>query len=258
MVLKSSMIAMYTKEITSLQHPIVKHLVKLRKNREYREEKGTLLLEGKKMVEEYQGPIETLLTTHPSLLQAKNHYLITPAILEKISGSSNPEPYLAEVPLPSFQSLKGKTCLLALDEIRDPGNLGTLLRTALALGFEGVFLTEGCADPYGDKALRAAKGATFHLPLQKGTVHELSLFIQENGLTPYVADPQGTPHPSFTSPLILILGNEAHGPSAPIKKQGTLLSIPLSAQTESLNVAVAGGILMHKIRETLCQSSTTI
>jgi len=248
---------MYTKELTSLQHPIVKHLVKLRKQRRYREECGRLLLEGKKMIEEYPYPIETLLTTKETHISAKNHYLINTAILEKIAGTATPEPYLAEVPLPPYQSLKGKTRLLALDNVSDPGNLGTLMRTALAFGFVGVFLTEGTADPYSDKALRSAKGATFHLPLQTGTIEDLLSLIKENTLTPYVADSKGTALTSFTSPLILILGNEANGPSPFLKKQATLLSIPLSDKTESLNVAVAGGILMHKIREGICQSSTT-
>jgi RNA methyltransferase, TrmH family len=249
---------MYTKELKSLQHPIVKHLVKLRKQRRYREECGRLLLEGKKIIEEYPYPIETLLTIKETRIRAKKHYLIHRSILEKIAGSVSPEPYLAEVLLPPYQSLKGKTCLLALNNISDPGNLGTLMRTALALGFDGVFLTDGTADPYSDKALRAAKGATFHLPLQSGTVEDLLSFIKENALSPYVADSKGTPSASFSSPLILILGNEAHGPSPLLKNQANLLSIPLSDQTESLNVAVAGGILMYKIRETLCQSSMTI
>ncbi|NGX50651.1 MAG: 23S rRNA (adenosine(1067)-2'-O)-methyltransferase [Chlamydiae bacterium] len=249
---------MYTKEITSLQHPIVKHLTKLRKSRRYRQECGRLLLEGKKMVEEYQGTIETLLTRAESTLQAKHHYTINDAILEKISSLKSPEPYLAEVTLPPYQSLSGKTRLLALDAVSDPGNLGTLLRTALAFGFEGVFLTEGSADPYSDKALRAAKGATFRLPLQSGTIKELLILIKKNGLTPYVAERRGEEQSAFTSPLILILGNEAHGPSPLLKEGAELTALSISDQTESLNVAVAGGILMHKIKEMLCQSSTTI
>ena len=237
------------KTLTSLQHPIVKHLVKLRKNRHYRAQCGNLLLEGKKMIEAYRGTIENLLTTKPVSFSAKAQYHITDAMLKKIAGTASPEPYLAEVPLPAYQSLKGKTRLLALDRITDPGNLGTLLRTAVAFEFEGVFLTQGTADPYADKALRAAKGATFHLPIQIGTTATLLSLIKENKLTLYVADSKGAAYESFTSPLMLILGNEAHGPSPMLKKYASLLSIPISVKTESLNVAVAGGILMHMIRK---------
>lgn len=250
---------MYTKEIKSLQHPIVKHLVKLRSSRHYREECGRLLLEGKKMIEEYQGTIETLLiTTQVPLTSTPPNYCyqVTPSILEKISATPSPEPFLAEVALPSQGSLIGKSPLLALNGVSDPGNLGTLLRTALAMGFEGVFLTSGTADPYSTKAMRSAKGASLLLPIQTGTEKELLDLIQKNNLTSYVADTKGSALTTFNSPLILILGNESHGPSSLLKNHAKPLSIPLSPQTESLNVAIAGGILMYKIKETLWPNST--
>ncbi|QVL57882.1 MAG: RNA methyltransferase [Simkaniaceae bacterium] len=246
---------MYTKEIKSLQHPIVKHLVKLRKERRYRLEKESLLLEGKKMIFEYCGPIKILLTTKdapiPNHLHPKTTLFVSFEIIEKISGTKAPEPYLAEVPLPSSSTLEGKERLLALDGISDPGNVGTLIRTALALGFDGIFLTKNSADPFMDKALRAAKGATFHLPIQMGTEEELIALIKKNGLIPYIADGNGSTKTALTSPLILILGNEANGPSQTLKKLGQLIAIPIVKETESLNVAVAGGILMNKFQEIL-------
>ena len=242
---------MVTKEIKSLQHPIVKDLVKLRKEKRYREEKRSLILEGKKMIFEYRGTIEVLLTTEdvsiPSHLSPKTHFIVPLEIIEKISGTHSPEPLLAKVPFPSRASLNGKTCLLALDRVSDPGNLGTLLRTALAFGFDGIFLIE-TTDPFSPKALRAAKGATFHLPIQMGTESELLELVKKNHLTPYVADTQGETS-SFVSPLVLILGSESHGPSEIFKTRGQTVSIPMESETESLNVAVAGGILMNKIRE---------
>lgn len=243
----------YTKEIQSLQHPSVKHLVKLRKEKKYRAERQSLLIEGKKMVFECPLPLKTLIilsgTPMPKKLAAETTLIVTQEILEKISGTKAPEPYLAEIPHPTSSSLKGKTKLLALDGVSDPGNVGTLIRTALALGFEGVFLTEGSADPFMDKALRASKGAALHLPIQMGTVIKLLTLIKENHLTPYVADSKGKNETSFSPPLILILGSESHGPSKAIKEIGTLISIPMIGETESLNVAVAGGILMNKIQD---------
>ncbi|WP_194848479.1 TrmH family RNA methyltransferase [Candidatus Neptunochlamydia vexilliferae] len=236
---------MVPKTVTSLQHPIVKHLVKLRKERLYRDEKGFLLLEGKKMILEFQGEIETLITTEETSIPAKNRYVVPPEVIKKIADTSSPEPYLAEVPLPPPAPLEGKR-LIALDRINDPGNLGTLLRTALALGFEGVFLLS-CADPFSPKALRAAKGATFHLPIRQGSEEELLSLMSNRHI--YVADAQGMENTTFTTPLILVLGSEAHGPSPALKSQGTLISIPMSDKAESLNVAVAGGILMHKMGE---------
>lgn len=205
------------------------------------------------MVFECPLPIKTLIvlekTSIPHHLKAETTLLVTQEILEKISNTKSPEPYLAEIPFPLSSSLRGKTKLLALDGVSDPGNVGTLIRTALALGFEGIFLTPGSADPFMDKALRASKGASLHLPIQMGTEEELLSLINENHLTPYVADSKGENVTSFITPLILILGSEAHGPSKVLKAQGTIVSIQMSNQTESLNVAIAGGILMNKINE---------
>lgn len=250
----------YTKEIQSLQHPAVKHLVKLRKEKGYRAQCQTFLIEGKKMVFECPLPIKTLLIEKgaeiPAQIEAKETLIITKEILEKISGSKTPEPYLAEIPLPTPSSLKGKQKILALDRIADPGNVGTLIRTALALGFEGVFLTVGSADPFMDKALRASKGATLHLPIHIGSEKELHALIEENHLTPYIADSRGKIEKDFTIPLILILGNESHGPTETLKKTGNLISISITKNAESLNVAVAGGILMNKIQEMTCPKTT--
>ncbi|MCB1072155.1 MAG: RNA methyltransferase [Chlamydiia bacterium] len=247
--------AIYTKEIKSLQHPIVKHLVKLRKERRYRLEKESLLLEGKKMIFEYRGLIKILLVTKdaiiPPHLKPKQTLIVSDEIIEKISGTKSPEPYLAEVPLPSPSNLEGKRHLLALDGVNDPGNVGTLIRSALAFGFDGIFLTNDSADPFMHKTLRAAKGATFHLPIRIGTEEDLISLIKENGLTPYVADGKGSSTFSMSSPLILILGSEANGPSERLKTLGKLISIPIANETESLNVAVAGGILMNKFQEAL-------
>ncbi|MCB1081835.1 MAG: RNA methyltransferase [Chlamydiia bacterium] len=251
----------YTKEIQSLQHPTVKHLVKLRREKGYRAQCQTFLIEGKKMVFECPLPIKTLLIEKgaeiPKHLKAETTLIITKEILEKMSGTKTPEPYLAEIPFPTPSSLKGKQKLLALDRIADPGNVGTLIRTALALGFDGVFLTIGSADPFMDKALRASKGATLHLPIHIGSEEELRALIAENHLTPYIADSRGQIEKDFTVPLILILGSESHGPTETLKKMGTLISIPITKQTESLNVAVAGGILMNKIQEMTCPKTTT-
>ena len=245
----------YTKELTSLQHPLVKYLVKLRKERGFRLEEKKLLLQGKKAILEYPEQIDTLLITKKmplSLpLSPKRSYWVSQEMIKKISGSPSPEPYLATVPLPSFSPLNGKTRLLALDRISDPGNLGTLIRTALALGCDGIFLTTPSADPFMDKALRAAKGATFHLPLCMGTEEELLSLIKHNNAFVYIADRKGTSTFSFSLPFVLILGNESHGVSKPLQSQGSSIAIPISNATNSLNVAVAGGILMYAFQRAL-------
>lgn len=243
-------------EITSLQNPIVKYFVKLRNSRAYRKEQNTALIVGTKLVQELAShtPLITLLVENGAELppvNASQIYYVTPEILKKITGLEQPEPYAAEVALPKPADLSGKKYLLALDGISDPGNLGTLLRTALALGWEGVFISEGSADPFNEKALRAAKGATFHLPLCEGNFDELNQLIEKNKLSVYIADMNGqkVDTEKLKVPLILVLGSEAHGVQFKPKTAAHTLSIPIHAKMESLNVAVAGGILMYLMRE---------
>ncbi|MCP5491374.1 MAG: RNA methyltransferase [Chlamydiales bacterium] len=240
-------------DITSLQHPYVKHLVKLRINRKYRYEKNAIFIEGKKLLSELRLPLKTLIVREgeETSLQATTTYYVPSNVFEKISGVQAPEGIAAEIDMPPFADLSQKKRVLALDQINDPGNLGTLIRTALALGFDGVFLTENSVDPYNEKALRAAKGATFKIPLQIG---DLETFARSFHL--YIADLEGAPLPTvtFQTPAILLLGNEAQGISKEMQKNGISVTIPIMNQMESLNVAIAGSILMHAM---LCQSSTT-
>lgn len=245
---------MLPKAITSLQHPLVKHLVKLRKERRYRQETQSLLILGKKLVAERKKVSKLFIEEGSAPLASLEYdelFVFSQAIFEKISGMPSPEPFAAELPLPLPTDLSQKQKLLALDGISDPGNLGTLVRTAVALGFEGIFLTEDSTDLFNEKTLRAAKGATFHLPYQIGSQQDLWHWIKNSGLHPYVGDLKGKnlSAVSFSLPLILILGNEAHGPSSLIKENATLVTIPLADQTESLNVGIAGGILMYAISE---------
>ncbi len=244
------------KFITSLQHPLVKHLAKLRLNRTYREDHHAVLIEGKKLITEVcaQTTAYTILIKEgvelPPNIKAEQLVIVTDAIINKIAGTVSPEGILAEIPLPPQASLKHSTRILAFDGIRDPGNMGTLLRTAVALGWEGAFFLNDCVDPFNDKALRAAKGATFLLPLRTGSWNDLLSFIQEEGLTAVAADIDGTSIDAFSIPkkIVLILGNEGEGISAAAAAHATKITIPMSGRMESLNVAVAGGILMHTLR----------
>ena len=148
---------MLPKEIQSLQHPIVKTFFKLRTNRTFREEKKQIVLSGLKLLQETK-EVEILFTkkdfSHP--IKAKEIYFVTDQILKKVTGLENPGPIVGIAKKPEESTLTGKQKILALDQINDPGNLGTLIRTALALGWEGVFLTTSCVDPFNEKALRGS------------------------------------------------------------------------------------------------------
>jgi len=247
---------MLTKRITSLQHPLIKHLVCLRKEHAYREEKKRLLIPGKKLIEELASSvsIETLLIEEgrPLLesVQAHVRWLVPAQILKKVTGLQEPDPYAAECCFPSFSDLSSSRYLLILDRISDPGNLGTILRSALALSWDGVFFTPHTADPFNEKALRAAKGATFHLPLARGSWEELDRLVQNNPRTLYLADLKGVSidQMTFSAPLGMILSNEAKGCSEEAKSRSTAVSIPMCGKMESLNVASAAAICLYTIR----------
>lgn len=246
---------MVAKEITSLQHPLVKEAVRLRLNRKEREQSGHILLSGKKMILDLAAtyPIDTLFFTETptNQLRAKTVFRVSSEVLKKICGLEEKEGLAAIVPMPAPQSLSEKTHLLILDQISDPGNLGTLWRTALALGWGGIWLTPGTVDPFNDKALRAAKGATFHLPYERVTPSQVKQWLNTKKATLFTADLEGTPlfDVDFkTEPLALLLSNEGKGPSNWSSSFSKKVTIPMTGTIESLNVASAGAIFLYAMR----------
>ena len=244
------------KEITSLQNPLIKHLVKLRDDRKYRYEKKKVVIEGKKIVEELllQYAQGFLFVTDPLLVpkeaRGKDCYLVTKDILKKISGVQAPEGVIAELPFPPEADFEKVNYLLALDGVSDPGNLGTLLRSALALGWDGVFILNNCCDPFNDKALRAAKGATFKIPIKSGSWEELESIASKNGLIPLAADIKGDDAGKLDhlQKVLLVLGGEAKGLSEKTREICRTITVPISSRMESLNVSTAGGIIMYLLK----------
>lgn len=241
------------KTIQSLQHPLVKELALLRKERKARAELKSAIVEGKKMVAECAHFATKVLAVDPSLfpehLDEAKRYLVTASILQKISGMKQSEGVLAEVAILEEHLPSTLTHLLVLDGINDPGNLGTLIRTALALGWQGIYLLGTCCDPFNDKAIRAAKGATFRLPIVKGSYSDFEAIIHANKLVPWVADLKGEDARALfkQEKIALIMGSESHGSSEEIKKIAKKITIPISSSMESLNVATAGAILMYQL-----------
>jgi len=243
-------------KITSLQHAIIKHIVRLRQNHDFRVEHNTLVISGIKQIREVcsHAPVKTLLvydeTFIPAGIKADAIYIVSEEMMQKASGMLHPEGILAEVEMPPSSNLKGLKKIVALDKVSDPGNLGSILRTALALGFDGAFILEDSCDPYNDKALSAARGATFRLPLAKGNWKDLEALISQNELQAFVGDIEGISLDTLKAPekILLVLSNEAHGVSKIALKNCAQIMIPMSHDMESLNVAVAGGILMYMLK----------
>jgi TrmH family RNA methyltransferase len=137
--------------------------------------------------------------------------------------------------------------VVALDGLQDPGNVGTIIRTADAAGMTGVFLGEGCADPFGDKAIRSAMGSAFRMKICGGNIAEYLARLKERGASVYVSAMEGKPFREMkpAEPWVLVIGSEGRGVSQEAVALATeTVSVPMKGKAESLNAAVAAGILM--------------
>lgn len=236
-------------KISSLSNPLVKHLVKLKENSAYRKETQRVLVEGHNLIADLKDAVfHTLLVKDEKLIpdvKAKEVFIADEAILRKISSTTSPEGIIGELDMPLESPLEKTESLLALEGINDPGNLGTLFRTALAFSWSGIFLLPNCCDPFNDKVIRAAKGANFKMAFKRGTWQELKELAKRENLSPLAADLQGEKPEFYTGKKpLLVLGNEAQGLSQIAKGFCKAVSLPMNPEVESLNVAVAGGILL--------------
>ena len=245
------MFPMIPRFITSLQHPLVKKLVKLRESRDFRKEEGTVLLVGRVVIQEIAAhcKIKTLISTQPLSIPSETFEQASDEVLQKIIGHKTDDLVAAEVVIPTFPDLKKCSLLVLLDGLSDPGNVGTIFRTALALGWNGVITLQGSVDPYNDKALRASRAAPLVLPWQEMSWDEVKAFQKDRQIV--YADIEGTPlsQTKFTAPLLLILGHETRGPSAEARLLGNSVTIPMKGPMESLNVASAASILLYTISQ---------
>ena len=149
--------------------------------------------------------------------------------------------------LPRADSLR----LLVLDAVQDPGNVGTIVRTAAAFGVSATFSLPGTVDLWNAKVVRSAMGAHFHHPCLTGTWDDLDSFRRERAVEVWAADASGDSIAGLTPPprLALVMGNEGGGLSSQSRERADkLVALPIAAAVESLNVAVAAGILLYELR----------
>jgi RNA methyltransferase, TrmH family len=160
---------------------------------------------------------------------------------------------IAEMPggtlgeLPQTDSLR----LLVLDAVQDPGNVGTILRTAAAFGVSATFSLPGTVDLWNAKVVRSGMGAHFHHPCLSGTWDELDTFRRDRSIDVWAADAAGNNISDVAAParLALIVGNEGAGLSPDSRTRADrLIALPIASAVESLNVAVAAGILLYELR----------
>lgn len=256
-------------QIISLQNKWIKYIKSLEQKKQ-RDKEKSFLLEGIRLLEEalrtswplqfvvYSDKLEESERGKRLLLSLKeksiNCFGVAQNILDKMGNTQTSQGILAVARqkdwLIEFPQEKALLWVL-VDGVQDPGNLGTIIRTAHASGADAVFLTKGTVDLYSPKTVRSTMGSLFYLPIFK--VEDWSNFVQllhDKSIKLLVADLQATTYcfeQDYTQSIIICLGNEGAGPSAEAKNVADLLvKIPMPGNAESLNVAVAGGILLYE------------
>lgn len=169
-------------------------------------------------------------------------------LMQSLSETETPQGILAVLALTNSPIPNSLNFLLIPDQIRDPGNLGTLLRTAAAAGVQAVLVPPETTDAFAPKVVRSGMGAHFRLPIHSKAWEEIE--AQTKGLQVYLADMDGTScwETDLRQPLALIIGGEAEGASEAAQKLVTQkISIPMQGSVESLNAGVAGSVLMFEV-----------
>jgi len=256
--------------ITSSQNPVVKEIKSL-KNRKYRDEKGLFFIEGTRFVREAlleNADICKIAITdkfhdnppNKDLLDSIKHAgyeicILTERLFKEISDTENPQGILAVIRKKTYsfeRVLSESSFILFLDSLQDPGNLGTIIRTADAAGADGIILSKGCVDLYNPKVLRATMGSIFHIPvLQAADLVEAIGIVRAKGFGVYAAHLKGKVNyfdVDMKKRTAIIIGNEANGISEEISAQADMLvRIPMPGRAESLNASVAAGLLMYEV-----------
>lgn len=249
--------------ITSSKNQLLKDIKKLHLKK-YRHQMNSYLLEGEHLVEEaltYGVEMEWCLTTDEGLINYSHLIeqissdkirIVSEGIFQTLSTLPTPQPILAVVKPQEKQQIITYGKVLMLDCVQDPGNVGTLIRTADAAGFSHVILGEGTADIYQSKVLRAMQGSQYHLEIIEADLNEKIAELQTLSLPVFGTELNDAAvnyrEVGSVAKYGLIMGNEGQGTN-PIYLQQTdkNLYIPMVGKAESLNVAIAGGILMFSL-----------
>lgn len=255
--------------ITSLLNPLIKEFSRLH-YKKYRDDTGTFLLEGPCLIyEALNAKINLKYIAYTESFKNSNEgenilgmllkinipsFKVTDLIMKKIGTLTVPPGIIgiAYAPKIKISFAKNYNLLLLLDGIQDPGNLGTIIRTALGGGCNGLIATSKTVDFYNPKAVRGSMGALFYLSCQSGWSWEEVKQLKEQDISIIVADPKSkTPYwdANLSNSTLLVLGSEGHGPSKKVLNiADKTVAIPLEAKFDSLNVAIAAGILIFEAR----------
>lgn len=250
--------------ITSNQNSKIKLVRALLGRAKERREAGAFVAEGVRLVEEavkaswkcrfvlYDETLSERGISQVESLRSRGVDVeeVSASVMKSISETEAPQGILAVLEFTNLPIYQSPTFILIPDQIRDPGNLGTLLRSAAASGVQAVLIPPETTDAFAPKVLRSGMGAHFRLPIHSKDWEEIEQVVKPEGLNVLVADMDGRScwETDLRQPICLIVGSEADGASESARKLANgNISIPMSGEIESLNAGVAGSVLMFEV-----------
>ena len=230
-------------KIESLSNAKVKNWNKL-KEKKYRDEAGLFLIEGDHLIKE---ALKKQMVVSTIGLNETYDYTVNPEILKKLSSQKSGVKEIAVVKKIEEKKVEGDKILI-LDNNQDPGNLGTIIRSAVAFNISTIILSDDCVDLYNDKVIRSSEGMIFNINIVRKKLIEIIPKLKENGYTIYATTVNGKGYFENDSKIALVIGNEGNG----IKKDILSLcdkniTIKMNKDCESLNAGVAASILMYEL-----------
>lgn len=251
--------------IQSIQNTKVKEWAKLL-TKKGREKEQSYLVEGPHLVEEAikgQADIEALLMTEDYIRNksiesfvvehSSRCFQVSGQVLNKLSDTETPQGIIAVIRIKKWSLaplLEGDRLLLLLDALQDPGNLGTMIRTADAAGVDGIVLGKGTVDLYNSKVVRSTMGSIFHLPIVQDDLLHVCDTLADHRFNITATSLEGAvpyDEASYTGPTAIVIGNEGNGVSQEVLSRcHSKVKIPIYGQAESLNAAIAAGIMIYE------------
>lgn len=243
--------------ISSRKNPLLQQVKKLLSSKKYRETEGLFVSDGTKLLEEavrFCPGLDTVILSEGVQAEVPDSVRVVRVpgdVMASLSPMESPQGALFLCRLPRKQPFEAKPGLLLLDGIQDPGNIGTILRTADALNIP-VVLLEGCADPYSHKTVRASMGAVFRTPVVQTTWAEAESALGQAGIpigVTALSDRAVDIRTAELRTMAVVMGSEGQGVRKEILKRADAeLIIPMNPHCESLNAAIASAIVMWQMQ----------